>query len=97
MMNYGTTKELAQQPKEIRASQVQQQVDRGIAIMARMEEKMKSLYMRLQPVLSDAPPTGAETNPKPTLVGHAQALSNHNDQLQALDVAFGDILDRLEL
>jgi hypothetical protein len=81
-----------------RLSQVQEQVQRGAKITERLEAKLKSLYERLQPVLAQ---TGSDANsagnPKPTLVGHANALSNHNDQLELLDSGMAEILDRLEL
>ena len=82
-----------------RMSQVQEQVSRGANIVGRMEEKLKTLFDRLGPVLVDVPPTDAKeaANPRPVLVGHANALSNHNDQLEFIDGALGQIIDRLEL
>lgn len=82
-----------------RVSQVQQEVERGAKLMSCIEEKIKSLYARLQSVLSDNRSDKESTgpSPKPMLVGHAVALSNHNDQLDQTDRALGDILDRLEL
>jgi hypothetical protein len=63
-----------------------------------IEEKMKSLYVRLEGVMVSQGPTGGdEARAKPTLVGHAMALSNHNDQLDRFDAMLGDILDRLEV
>lgn len=81
-----------------RLSEVQEQVQRSGNIMEHIEEKFKSLYTRLQPVLHpEQQSEGKSPSPKPTLVGHANALSNHNDQLDSLDQALGSILDRLEL
>ena|ERR1700677_220322 len=84
--------------KTPRLSEVQEQVVRGQKLTERMNDRLKSLYDRLQPVLRQ---TGsgqlAQEAPKPTLVGHANALSNHNDQLDMMDSGLADILDRLEL
>jgi hypothetical protein len=82
-----------------RMPQVQEQVVRGQNIMGRIEEKMKSLFDRLQPILTQQPTeqAGRGESPKPMLVGHANALSNHNDQLDSFDTALANILDRLEL
>jgi hypothetical protein len=80
-----------------RQSQVQEQVSRSAKVIERMEHKLASLYERLQPVLASAPSGENQKESKPTLVGHAQSLSNHNDQLEVLDSVLGDILDRLEL
>ena len=78
-------------------SQVQEQVQRGARILSAIEEKMKALFDRLQPVLQITPSGQGEANPKPTLVGHAMALSNHNDQLEMIDSQLADILNRIEL
>jgi hypothetical protein len=81
-----------------RLTQVQEQVGRSMRLMASIDERMNSLYVRLQPVLSEAQKRSGESGtPKPTLVGHAQALSNHNDQLEVFLDSLGDLLDRLEL
>ena len=89
---------VAQQAQPARLSQVQEQVERGSKIVARLEGKLKSLYDRLSPVLAQ---TGSSqegpATPRPTLVGHATALSNHNDQLELLDSGMAEILDKLEL
>jgi len=81
----------------LRQSQVQEQVQRGARILSTIEEKMKALFDRLQPVLQITPSGQGEANPKPTLVGQAMALSNHNDQLEMIDSQLADILNRIEL
>ncbi len=83
----------------VRLSEVQEQVERSSKVTERLQEKFKSLHERLQPVLrsTGSANTDRGESPKPTLVGHANALSNHNDQLEMLDAMLGDILDRIEL
>lgn len=81
-----------------RISEVQEQVQRSSKVTERLQEKFKSLHDRLQPILrSTGTGESRPESPKPTLVGHANALSNHNDQLEMLDAILGDILDRIEL
>ena len=92
-------KNVVQDNPSARMSQVQEQVVRSQNIMGRIEEKMKSLFDRLNPLLSQNTPdqAGRGEAPKPMLVGHANALCNHNDQLDSVDAALASILDRLEL
>ena len=87
------------QNQPARLSEVQQQVERSQAAIERMQEKMKSLFARLQPVLRSTTPSqeGKDAMARPALVGHANALSNHNDQLEQIDMGLAEILDRLEL
>src|ERR1700752_4293530 len=81
-----------------RQTEVQSEVERSAKLTSCIEEKMKTLYNEC--VLRTSPPTvgqNEQKSPKPTLVGHAMALSNHNDQLAQFDYVLGDIIDRLEL
>ncbi len=85
---------------QARLTQVQEQVERGCLVNERIEQKLSNLRDRLAPVLANVPSQpGSDANkvPQPTLVGHANALSNHNAQLETFDAVLGDILDRLEL
>ncbi len=95
--NYGGIAGASNQPA--RLSEVQQQVERGQAAIERMQEKMKSLFARLQPVLRATVPQqeGKDAMARPALVGHANSLSNHNDQLEQIDSGLAEILDRMEL
>ena len=83
-----------------RLSEVQAQVERSSNVIGRLGDRMKLLNERLGSVLRNTSSLakGSETSPpRPTLVGHATALSNQNDQLDLIDEALNDILDRLEL
>lgn len=84
----------------VRRSEVQEQVERSANLVGRLEDRIKLLNERLSPVLrstSSMLENGKTSAPRPTLVGHATSLSNHNDQLDVLDTVIADILDRLEL
>ena len=100
-MNYGNAQANASRTdipgSPVRQTEVQTQVERGQKVTACIGEQLDTLHNRLQPLLrsTSSGQTGAEP-PKPTLVGHAQALSNHNDQLEGMSRSLGDILDRLE-
>jgi hypothetical protein len=82
-----------------RSSQVQNEVERGAKLIACIQEKIKSLGIRLQSVISEGPssPQAGAKAERPMLVGHASALANHNDQLEDVDSALAYILDHLEL
>jgi len=84
-----------------RMTQVQEQMEIAAKLTACIEEKLKSLYSRLQSVLISGETTSrieeANKTPQPVLVGHASALSNHNAQLNQIDQVLAVILDRLEL
>ena len=90
---------LAQTSNPARMTQVGSEVERSAKLTSMMSEKLSSLYARLQNVLRETSPEAPEdtASVKPTLVGHAMALSNHNDQLDRIDSGLADILDRLEL
>jgi hypothetical protein len=95
---YGTNEPQARTPPPARLSEVQEQVQRGQKLTGRLLERVKMLNERLSSVLSSGSGSQAGADsPKPTLVGHANALSNHNDQLEMVDLMLSDILDRLEL
>ena len=84
-----------------RQSEVQQQVERSARVVDNMDKKFAMLSNRLDSVLRSMPTLQEGRKeapvPKPVLVGHATALSNHNDQLERFDEILSDILDRLEL
>lgn len=82
-----------------RQSHVQEQMQRSACVVKSISDRMSLLLERLQPVLR-MEPQGGQTGkdaPKPTLVGHANALSNQSDQLEIIDSYLSSILDRLEL
>lgn len=88
------------QSQEARPTHVQGQMQRSQVIVESLESKLKSLFNRLEPLLRPVPPTATENNKqeiRPSLVGHANALSNHNDQLERMDQALSELLDRIEL
>jgi hypothetical protein len=87
-------------PAEVaRPSHVQEQMHRSACVIKSISDRVSLLMERLQPILRVEPQSGqaGKDAPKPTLVGHANALSNQNDQLEMVDLYVLSILDRLEL
>jgi hypothetical protein len=78
-------------------SQVQEQMERAANITEKLLDRVNLLHSRLGPVLRTAPEGKGQSEAKPTLVGHAMALSNHNDQIGMACACVDDILERLEL
>jgi hypothetical protein len=83
-------------------SQVEAQVETGAHFAARIEEKLKSLSERLQPVLSKPETAGLSGGamtapPTPILVELAAALAKNNDQFARCEGQLTAILDHLEL
>lgn len=87
------------QAQAVRESQVGSEVSRQSEIVNRIETLTKQLDQRLTPILRDIPPRPAnkEASDKLTLVGLATALSNRNDQLEAVANFLDEIISRLEL
>jgi len=81
-----------------RQSHVQSQMERQGSLIGRIAERLGELEARLQPILRSEPPTpGMEACERMSLVGHANALSNQNDQLERVDAVLAGIIDRIEL
>ena len=80
-------------------SQVQSQVQRSQVMIENLSQRLHALRERLAPVLREnKEPEGSKASaPTPILVGHAEALSNHNEQLGMLVDFVEDVLNRLEL
>lgn len=93
----GAVQNQREQPS--RESHVGSQMSRQGKIIQTLHEQFSTLEQRLQPVLRSTPPntTGQSGQEKPSLVGHAMALSNQNDQLENLSIFMSDILERLEI
>lgn len=86
----------AEVPK--RVSEVQREVERGNSVTKSLDSRIQLLGNRLNSVLRSVAEEGANpAQTRPVLVGHASALSNHNDQLEMMDSYLSSILDRLEL
>lgn len=86
----------AEVPK--RVSEVQREVERGNSVTKSLDSRIQLLVNRLNSVLRSV--AEEDANPaqtRPVLVSHANALSNHNDQLEMMDSYLASILDRLEL
>lgn len=89
-MNYSKAMQNDQnlsQGQERRSGQVSNEMERGAQMVQRIETYVSELHTRLEPILqskpigSDKPPA---SSPRPSLVGHATALQNHNDQLERI-------------
>src|SRR6185312_6124043 len=83
-----------------RQGHVQSQMERQGSLIGHIAERLGELEARLQPILRSEPqpPTsGMEGCEKMLLVGHANALSNQNDQLERVDAVLAGIIDRIEL
>jgi hypothetical protein len=93
----GLAREQSQQKDVARVSQVQEQMERAATISEHLLKVVGELRARLSPLLRSIPEGKGEQGSKPTLVGHAMALSNHNDQISAALCGVTDILERLEL
>jgi len=93
---------VALQNAEVRQTHVQTQMERQGSAIMRLTDLIQNLERRLEPVLRGGSPATPDRNgqikpPQPSLVGHATAISNQNDQLDSLTVAIEGMLDRLEL
>jgi hypothetical protein len=93
----GLAREQGQQNEVARLSQVQKEMERAATISEHLLKAVGELRARLSPLLRSTPEGKGEQSSKPTLVGHAMALSNHNDQISSALCALTDILERLEL
>lgn len=87
-------------PTEARESHVGKEMNRASRLVEGIAKLTVQIGDRLNPVLRNEPSQAGiqnEKQPRPTLVGHANALSSQNDQLQLIQDALAGILDRLEL
>lgn len=79
-------------------SHVQSQMERSAALAEELKGTVDKLEERIAEVLRQEPEPGSTQEGKvPMLVGHAVALSNHNDKLEYLCSRLNSILNRLEL
>lgn len=89
------------QVNESRETHVQSQMNRQGESILSLTNLAETLERRLAPVLRDIPPAPTQgtqnASIKPSLVGHAQAISNQTDQLEMLRQQLSMVLDRLEL
>lgn len=85
----------------VRTGHVTSQMERAQKLTEQLAANLKELDSRLQPILRSSQSQQAgkadATPPKPILVGHAQGLSNHNDQIESAVSFVESILDRIEL
>jgi hypothetical protein len=90
--------ETAQQNQVARETHVSSQMGRQGTLIEALTKQLHSLEVRLKPVLRDVPPQPSNPDKeKMSLVGHAIALANQNDQLENLVQFVSEIYDRLEL
>jgi hypothetical protein len=83
-----------------RESHVGSQMSRQGHLIEKLSSGMDSLESRLSSILRGIPPSPSQPSnkePKAVLVGHAEAISNQNDQLEHAVEQLFQILERLEL